>query len=70
MCSECNMPGTPNMCCDDFVALNSEGCASPDRTRMDAVQKTMETRGLCSRNSTCYSLCPDGQFYNFGSCKP
>ena len=64
------MSGSSNMCCDVYVALNAEGCESVNDTALDALQRTMQSKSLCSTNSSCYSLCPEGQYYQLGACKP
>ena len=58
-----------NMCCDVYVALIDEGCNSVNKTRLNETQTDMEANGLCSTNSTCYSICPQGQYYRPGGCK-
>jgi hypothetical protein len=64
------MADTANMCCDVYVALHSEGCDDVNAARIDALQKSMESLGVCSSNSSaCYTFCPEGQYYQSGVCK-
>ena len=67
---ECSVSGSVNLCCDVFVELNAGGCESVNISAVASLQRTMQAKGLCSTNSSCYSLCPDGQYYQSGACKP
>jgi hypothetical protein len=70
-CSACEANKTStNMCCDTYLAIMASGCEGSTVAPADSpLLDGLAAQGSCSRDSSCYSLCPEGQYFNLGVCR-
>jgi hypothetical protein len=72
-CSACDANRTSaNMCCDTYLAIMMSGCDGSSAFLPSSYLPLMDSlaaQGSCSRDSSCYSLCPEGQYFDRGVCR-